>query len=557
MFDAYDLTKMLEEIIEDEKVSTPKNRKISQEDIKRMLIERRRLAAQAKEKSKTPLAEALMQAGLISREQLESALDFQSTKGGKIGSILTELGYITDEGLLEFLGKQYGIQSTSLFNADITDDVMRLLHPRTILKHRVLPLKIEGRSVHLAIESPNDTAAIQEVEFLTGKPVTPFVIPSYQMNLVVKYIQERKGETFTGVELQQALKGSMTIQTLLEYLVVSEGSDILITAGAPPSVKVNNSLKRASIPPLTPGQCEACAKALMSKAQWEEFQSRKEIDFSIDYEDKGRFRVNAYRQKNAVSLVIRRILDAVLSFDALGLPEWLEDFLLKPQGLILVAASGGHGKTTSVAAMVDLINRRRRCNIITLEDPIEYLHKSLESNINQREIGTDTDSWAEGMRRILKQAPDVIVIGEIRDHDTLEAVLEAASTGHLILSSILASNSTKAIENLLNLCPNHVKPQILRQLADVLLLIFAQKLVPGGGDESLVLAYEKLLNSHRIKDFIRENRVHEIRAQIERESDDFATVDVRLGELVEEGRVAMEDALLCADDPYYLMKMGA
>jgi len=307
--------------------------------------------------------------------------------------------------------------------------------------------------------------------------------------------------------------------------------------------------------PFTSSQCEACAKALMTKRQWEDFRIRKEIGFSIDYEGKERFRVNAYSQKYCVSLVIRRILDSVLSFQRLGLPEWLEGFLLKSQGLILVTAPAGHGKTTTLAAMVDLINRKRKCNVISLEDPIEYLHKPIECNINQREIGTDTESFSTGMRKLLRQAPDIVVISETRDQETLEGAISAASTGHLVLSTLLSSNATSAIENMLNFMPDSLQARARQQLAEVLLVVFSQKLVPGRDGDTLVLVYEKLLNSHRIRNYIRENKVHQIRSQIQGESDDFASIDACLGRYVYERKISMEDALLFADDPYVLLKI--
>jgi len=555
MSDTYDLTRMLEQIIEDEKISIPKNRKVSQDEIRKMLTERRKLAVKAKDNpAGMALEQALAQAGMITQEQLDHALEKQSERGGKIGSILLDLGYISDEDLLEFLGKQYGIQSTSLLDVDISEDAMSLLPSRTIVKHRVLPLTLDERSISVAMETPDDPAAIQEVEFLTGKTVKLFVIPPYQMRLTIKCIEEQGEETISGGEIQRALKGAITMQTLFEYLAMSQGTDILISAGAPPSVKVNNSLKRSHMPPFTPGQCEACAKALMTKRQWEEFQVKKDLDFSIDYEGNERFRVNAYSQSNSVSLVVRRIMDSVLSFEALGLPEWLEGFLLKPHGLIIVTAPAGQGKTTSLAAMIDLINRKKKCNIIALEDPIEYLHKSIESNINQREIGSDTSSFAAGLQKILKQAPDVIVVSEIQDQVTLEGAMNAASTGHLVLSTMLASNATSAVDNLLNLVPNNMRSHARQQLAEVLLLVFAQKLMPGNKADSMILVYEKLLNSHRVRNYIRENKVHDIRTELQGESDDFASIDICLAKFVEERKITMEDALVFADDPYFLLR---
>lgn len=555
MPETYDLAKMLGEIIEDEKLDSPRNRKVSQEEIKTILLQKTR-AITSGDGSKLPLGEALVLEGLLTKDQLQNALKVQSQKGQKLGSILVGLGYIRDEALLKFLGRQYGIEGTSLLDVCINEDVMTVIPSSIILKHKVLPLKVEDRSINLAMESPNDFTAIREVEFFTGKRVHPVIVPSYQMDLAIKCLQEKKAMVFSGIDLQQAREERpMTVANLLQYLVSANGSDMLITAGVPPSIKVSNSLRRSNMSVLTPDQCVVYAKTLMNERQWEDFLKNKEIDFAIDFENIGRFRVNVYRQKDTVSLAIRRILNTILSFETLGLPDWLEETVLRPQGLILVTAPTGHGKTTTVAALIEKINQNRRCNIITLEDPIEYVYQPQKSNINQREVGTDTNSFSEGLRRIFRQAPDVIVIGELRDQETFEIALRAASTGHLVLSTMHSSNATTAIDSMVNRFPQHLQGQVRQQLADALLLVFSQRLLPGTRAESLVLAYEKLINSFRIRNFIRENKVHQIRSQIQGEADDFASLDVCLIRLLKEGKIVMKDALLLADNPEYVTKI--
>jgi len=310
------------------------------------------------------------------------------------------------------------------------------------------------------------------------------------------------------------------------------------------------------MPSLAPDQCVAYGKGLMTEGQWEEFLKRKEYDFSVEVEGLSRFRVNAYRQRNTISLALRRIRLDIPNFEELGLPRWLEEYTLKPQGLILVTAPTGHGKTTTVASMVDIINRKRQVNIITLEDPIEYLHKPQKCNINQREIGIDTDSFSEGLRRIFRQAPDVIVVGEMRDHETFESALRAASTGHLVLSTMHAPNTTSAVSGLVNRFPAHLQPQVLQQLADSLLLVFSQRLIPMMGSDGMALAYEMLINSYRMKNFIRENKMHQIRTQIQTEADDYSSIDISLIRLVKEGKISMENALIYADTRDYVMNLG-
>ncbi|HBZ56394.1 MAG TPA: hypothetical protein DEO88_13390 [Syntrophobacteraceae bacterium] len=556
MPDTYDLTKVLEEIIEDEKVTTSKRKKVSQADIKKMLAEKQKAPARAKDIETHRIGDLLVEHHLISTEQLRDALRTQAQKGGKLGSVLVELGYISAKSLLEFLGKQHHVPGADLFQVTACKDFTSVVPRRIISKYRVLPLDVEGRTIQLAMENPNDFAAIHEVEFLTGRRVQPVIVASYQMDLALKCVEEKGGQSFTGADMQQALQGPITMQAMMEYLVEVNGSDLFITAGLPPSVKVQTVLRRSNMPSLSPDQCVAYGKGLMTEGQWEEFLKRKEYDFSVEVEGLSRFRVNAYRQRNTISLALRRIRLDIPAFDELGLPRWLEEYTLKPQGLILVTAPTGHGKTTTVASMVDVINRKRQVNIITLEDPIEYLHKPQKCNINQREIGVDTDSFSEGLRRIFRQAPDVIVIGEMRDHETFESALRAASTGHLVLSTMHAGSTTSAISGLVNRFPAHLQPQVLQQMADSLLLVFSQRLIPQRGSDGMAMAYEMLINSYRMKNFIRENKMHQIRTQIQTESDDYSSIDMSLIRLVKEGKITMENALIYADSRDYVLNLG-
>lgn len=557
MSEAYDLAKMLEEIIEDEKSNVSKNRKISQDEIKRLLAERQKSAPAARDPSKLPLGEALVQEGMITKEQIGAALKIQSQKGGKIGSILVELGYITDENLLKFLGRQQGLEGASLLNIEISESLMSLLPSKLILKYRVLPLKLEGRTLSLAMENPHDFAAIHEVEFLAGKRVKPVIIPSYQMDLALKCLEDKGSRVFSGSEIQLALRGPVTIQAILEQFMQSQGSDLLLTAGMPPTMRVHTILKRTAHPPLGADQCVAYAKSFMSERQWEEFLKRKELDFGADYDGVGRFRINAYRQRNTVSLALRRISDKIPKPEALGLPKWIEDIVAKPHGLILVTGPVGHGKTTTVAAMVDMINRSRACNIITLEDPTEYIHKPRKANINQREVGTDTDSFSEGLRRIFRQSPDVVVIGEMRDQETFDIALRASCTGILVLATMHAPNAPAALDNLISYYPDHKQGQVRNQLAESLQMVFSQWLLPRKKQEGMILAYEKLVNSLRMKTFIRDNKLFYVRAQIQTETEDFASLDVSLLRLYKEGEISLETGLNYADNPEVFAKAGA
>jgi twitching motility protein PilT len=548
MAEAFELRKMLEEILVDEEVGPSKVTKLSQEDIRRLLENRQQHIPKTVRPSRRLLGEMLVEEGQISAFQLNEALEAQNERGGRLGSIIAELGYIQLEKLIDALAKQHGVKGVNIFDVKGVEQTLSLIPSRLILKRRVIPLSAEGATIRLGIEDPENTEAIHEIEFMTGRRVEPVIVPSYQMDLVVKCVEENGGRLLLEQAAKQGLRGPTTVQDMLAQLAASEASDLLLTAGVSPTLKVQHTLQRMNMPICTSEQCIAYAKALMTEKQWERFLKQKELDFAFSHEGLGRFRVNAYQQKGTISLAVRRIPEAIPSLKVLGLPTYLEKYAMKPGGLILIAAPTGHGKTTTLNTMVDIINSKRRCNVISLEDPVEHLHKSKKSNVNQREIGTDADSFAEGLKRIFRQAPDVIVIGEMRDVDTCEIAIRAASSGHLVLSTIHAANTIVAVEGLIGRFPLEFQAHIQYQLAEALLLVISQRLAPGKDGAPVALAYEKLAASQRVRNLIRENKLHSIRAQTPQEAEDFSSMDYSLTKLVREGRISMDSALMFADN---------
>ncbi|UCG77984.1 MAG: hypothetical protein JSV21_10530, partial [Nitrospirota bacterium] len=288
--------------------------------------------------AKLKIGELLLQHRLIDSNQLKDALKVQSQRGGQIGSLLIELGYISTETLLDFLGKQLGIPTTNLFQISIPKNVLGMIPFDLVIKYKVLPLEADDHSITLGMVKPNDLKAISEIEFRTGKRVNPIIVPSSQIDMAIKAIQERSGENFEGISLDKAekdkeVKGIVKLETMLKYLTTSDASDMLIAAGVPPAIKIHNTLRRSNLPSLTPEQCVQYAKALMSDKQWSEFLKERQFDFAISVAGIGRFRINAYRQRNSVSISIRHLHDIIPSFEHLGLPSWLEKYALKTQGL--------------------------------------------------------------------------------------------------------------------------------------------------------------------------------------------------------------------------------
>ncbi|PLX87998.1 MAG: type IV pili twitching motility protein PilT [Desulfuromonas sp.] len=338
-----------------------------------------------------------------------------------------------------------------------------------------------------------------------------------------------------------------TIWGLLRVLCNSRASDLLLVAGVQPSLKINNELMRIDAPVLTAELVETYARDLMNKNQLEAFKETKDIDFAITDENLGRFRINIYNQRNTISIAVRHIVEDIPSLEDLNLPAWLESYALKSQGLILVSGPNGHGKSTTLASMIDIINTKRNKNIITIEDPIEFLHSHKQSNVNQREVGIDTESFHTGLRRIYREAPDVILIGEMRDRESISIALEAAETGHLVLSTLHANNSTLAINRIVDVFPAEHQPQIRLQLADNLLLSFNQRLIKTRDDTDRLPAFEKLTNSYRVSTMIRDGRSHQIRTRLV-SSDEYHSLDASLANLVKQNKVHRDAAHHYAQD---------
>ena len=512
------------------------------------------------EEKRQRLGELLVEYGLINTNQLKEALRRQAQVGGQIGSILIEMGYITTDDLLNFLSKQLGVPSANLLKLEIDSELLKLLPLDKIRTMKVLPIGIDEAGVTLAMVNPNDLMALNEVEFTLGRKVQPVVVPAAQMEAAIKSLCSGKECISLSEEIERQIRQEKRekppgIISLLKYLVKSEATDMLLTAGVPPSIKLHNEVRRVFMENLTPADCERYAKDMMTERGWQIFQRKGDYDFAVTYPDIGRFRVNVYRQRHSISITIRHVNEILPTLSELNLPDWLEDYALKQHGLIIISGPAGHGKTTTLSAMIDIINTKRKCNIVTLEDPIEYLHKHKNSNVNQREIGIDCESFAEGLRHVFRQDPDVIVIGELRDPESFEIALHAADTGHLVLTTVHASNTTATTERIIDMFPTNKEKLIRSKMADSLVLVFAQKLIPRKDGKGRIPAYEKLVNTYRIKSFIRDAKTHQIRTQMQSGTDDFYSFDLCLADLYNKGMIDIEQALRFAENEEYFKEI--
>jgi twitching motility protein PilT len=332
-------------------------------------------------------------------------------------------------------------------------------------------------------------------------------------------------------------------EELLRLAVNSRASDLHLTAGSPPMLRLPGGLRPVGDLVLRPEHTEAIARELIDDADWSGFQETGDLDFAYSLSGLARFRVNAYRERSNVALSIRVIPNRVPELSQLGLPAAAEWFAAKPQGLLLVTGPTGSGKSTSLAAILGHINRTRSEHIITLEDPIEYLHEPQRCIVNQREIGTDTESFAIALRASLRQDPDVILVGEMRDLETISTAITAAETGHLVLATLHTADAPQTIDRIIDVFPPGQQQQMRYQLSSVLLGVMAQRLLPTVDGRSKVAAVEVLVNTPAVANLIRTEKVHQLRSVMQTgRAAGMQTMEQALRELVQTGRITLETA---------------
>ncbi len=340
----------------------------------------------------------------------------------------------------------------------------------------------------------------------------------------------------------------MHIDELLRKAVEMGASDLHITIKASPIVRVSGALTSLDYPELKPEDTLAFAEQLMSETQRQEFKEKGETDFSYSIAGLSRFRVNAFHQRGSVGLVMRTINTEIPPLDKLGLPEVVHTFAIKKKGLLLVTGPTGSGKSTTLASIIDLINETRGEHILTLEDPIEFMHPHKKSIVNQREIGADSDSFSKALRSALRQDPDVILVGEMRDLETISTAITAAETGHLVMGTLHTMDAAQTIDRIIDVFPSHQQQQIRVQLANTLVGVLSQQLLKkvGGGR---VAAVEALVANPAVRNLIREGKIFQIQSIMQTGGrQGMITMDASLKRLYDEGEITREDALTYAVD---------
>ena len=348
----------------------------------------------------------------------------------------------------------------------------------------------------------------------------------------------------------------MEINRLLSIMVEKGASDLFLTAGVPPSIKVHGKVVPVTSTPLSPEKARESVLSIMNDKQRKEFLEAKELNFAVSARGIGRFRASAFFQRNLIGLVLRRIEVNIPQVDELGLPEIVKELAMVKRGLVIFVGATGTGKSTSVAAMIGHRNRNSKGHIISIEDPIEFIHQHQGCIITQREVGIDTDSFEMALKNTLRQAPDVILIGEVRSRETMEHAVAFAETGHLCICTLHANNANQALDRIIHFFPADRHTQLWMDLSLNLKAIIAQQLIPRPDGEGRRACLEVLLNTPLASDIIRKGHVHELKELMKKSNEvGMQTFDQALFELYDSGEITYEDALSHADSPNDLRLM--
>lgn len=348
----------------------------------------------------------------------------------------------------------------------------------------------------------------------------------------------------------------LNLRTLLQEMIDKKASDLHITAGAPPIFRVDGQMMPSAHQIVTPEVCKQIAYSVLTEEQQKRFENDRELDFSFGIQGLSRFRANVFQQRGVTSIAIRKIPFEILDFSSLGLPPVVREFSVKNKGLVLVTGPTGSGKSTTLASIIDKINAERSAHVITIEDPIEYIHQHKKCIVNQREVKADTDSFAKALKHVLRQDPDVILIGEMRDRETMQAALTIAETGHLAFATLHTNSTFESINRIVDNFPPNQQPQVRAQLAFVLNGVVTQQLIPHISGRGRVLVAEVMVCTPAISATIRDDKIHQIYGLMQAgQKWGMQTMNQALYRAVMERKIAKDEAMRRSSDPLELEQM--
>jgi twitching motility protein PilT len=534
------------------------------------------------------LGDILVQQGVLSSEQLHQAESHLAAQGGSLAKALVELRLATESDLVRALASTIGLPYTDVDGATVDPKAVSLLSPATARELNVLPVRfgdrndvvvavaetsgnedvlvrlrtemgipvtlaltsrralLEAIAVHMPDREPVDAPAPEPARATlpaVAEPPAPKASPFPEPSLVPPPLERLTAPAGPLVMSEEAV--SLDLDDLLNTLIDRGGSDLHLTVGIPPAIRVNGELEHLDDFPVSePDDLRKLLYAIMTQKQREAFENDLELDMSYSIPGRSRFRVNVFQQRDAIGSVMRVIPFEIKPLEDLGIPAQVANFAYLPRGFVLVTGPTGSGKSTTLASLIDLVNRNRASHIMTVEDPIEFLHEHKRSVVNQREVGTDTHGFTGALKHVLRQDPDVILVGELRDLETIQIALTAAETGHLVFATLHTQDAPQTIDRVVDVFPPHQQEQIRVMLAGSLKGVVCQTLVKTADGKGRVPACEVMVATSGIRNLIREGKTHQVYSAIQAGAKDgMVAMDQSLATLVKNGKVTYDAAL--------------
>ena len=507
------------------------------------------------------LGEHLVERKVLSRDTLEHLLHREAGEGVPLSKLLVAEGLVAERDLVAAVAAQAGIPFVDFDHTAVNPTLDGLVPARVARRHLAVAVDVQGSDLLVAMADPSDTNATAEVEASTGWTVRPALAVRGELARVVASMYgaddlpdstRRPGEPQADVApASLELDTELHVNDLLLRVVDLGGSDLHLTAGVHPSVRVHGEIKPLTeFPVMNGSEVRRMIYAILTQKQRERFEEDLELDTSHSVPGVGRFRVNVFLQRDSMGCVMRVIPFQVVPFADLGLPESVLQFANLPRGLVLVTGPTGSGKSTTLASMIDVINATRSQHIMTVEDPIEFLHEHKMAVVNQREVGEDTHSFAKALKHVLRQDPDVILVGEMRDLETISTALTAAETGHLVFATLHTQDAPQSVDRVIDVFPSHQQQQVRVQLASSLQGIVTQQLMPLVTGRGRAVVAEVLVATPAMRNLIREGKTHQIYSAMQAGGKyGMQTMDMSLAALVKSGKASMEVALeRCANE---------
>jgi len=498
------------------------------------------------------LADVLVAQGVADQDTVERAAAHAAAQGMPLGKAMVELGAATERDIVSAVARETGMPFADA-GAGAVDPAAAALLSRSVAAELVaLPVAFTpDGGLLVAVADPGNAAAAERVAAATGLPCTAALAQKGDLMAAIEHLAEPDAPApaasapEVGAKLAYEEAGQFDLADALRDLVERGGSDLHLTAGVPPMMRVHGELAAMDGQPvLTPPELQKAIYGILTQRQREQFENELELDVSHSVSGLARFRVNVFRQRDAIGAVVRVIPFGVKAFDTLGLPSQVANFAYLPRGFVLVTGPTGSGKSTTLASLIDIINRERACHIMTVEDPIEFLHEHKKSVVNQRELGADTRSFAQALKHVLRQDPDVILVGEMRDLETIQVALTAAETGHLVFGTLHTQDAPQTIDRVVDVFPPHQQEQIRVMLSGALQGVLTQQLLKTADGGGRVLAAEVMVATPAIRNLIREGKTHQMYSMLQSgKQHGMVTMDQSLAELVRTGKVRYEDAL--------------